>query len=116
MITEDHIEFPQTPITEDTFEKQGWIKVEEIEETEDEDDVDDTNVFYYYILPLPKDNPDSDCKVLISNCDDEFSELGLPKGQYYVEIDDTNGLGFCSSEEQIEILYRALTGQELYED
>jgi len=115
MITEDHIEFPETPITEDTFHKQGWLKVEEIEE---DDDVEEggTNVFHYFILPLPKDNPDSDCKVLISNCNDEYSEIGLPKGQYYVELDEAYGLGFCSSEEQIEILYRALTGQELYED
>jgi hypothetical protein len=27
-----------------------------------------------------------------------------------------NGLGFCKSEEEIEILYRALTGREIYED
>ena len=102
------ITFPESLITEETFERQGWEKIQE--------DESEGPGGYYWILPLPKDNPDSDSKVLISNCDDEFSELGLPKGQYYVEIDETNGLGFCSSEEQIEILYRALTGQELYED
>ena len=31
MITEDHIEFPETPITEKTFETQGWLRVDETE-------------------------------------------------------------------------------------
>jgi hypothetical protein len=26
MINEDIIEFPETPITEETFERQGWLK------------------------------------------------------------------------------------------
>ena len=34
MINEDIIEFPETPITEETFERQGWLKIEEIEEDE----------------------------------------------------------------------------------
>ena len=113
MINEDIIEFPETPITEDTFDRQGWLKVEEIEEDEDEEG--GTYVYYYYVLPLPKDNPDEDCLVLISSCNDEYRELGLPKGQYYAEIEDMNGLGFCKSEEELEILYRALTHQEIYE-
>ena len=32
------------------------------------------------------------------------------------KLEDSYGLGFCKSEEQIEILYRALTGRELYEE
>lgn len=114
MINEDIIEFPETPITEKTFEEQGWLKIEEIEEDEEEEG--GTYVYYYYILPLPKDNPDENCKILISNCNDEHKDLNLPKGQYYVELEDTFGLGLCQSEEQIEILYRALTGREIYED
>lgn len=114
MINEDIIEFPETPITEDTFDRQGWLKVEEIEEDEDEEG--GTYVYYYYVLPLPKDNPDEECLVMISSCNDENRELGLPKGHYYVELEDLNGLGFCKSEEEIEILYRALTSRELYED
>jgi hypothetical protein len=113
MINEDIIEFPETPITEDTFERQGWLKVEEIEEDEDEEG--GTYVYYYYVMPLPKDNPDEDCPVLISSCNDEYRELGLPKGHYYAELEDMNGLGFCKSEEELEILYRSLTHQEIYE-
>ena len=119
MITEDHIEFPETPITETTFEKQGWIKVEETDEEDDGEELEgevDTTPYYYYILPLPKDNPDSECKMLISNCNDEYKEIGIPKGQYYIELENAHGLGFCQSEEEIEILYRALTGREIYED
>lgn len=114
MINEDIIEFPQTPITEKTFEEQGWLKIEEIEEDDEEEG--GTYVYYYYILPLPKDNPDEECLVLISNCNDEYKELGLPKGHYFVELENQHGLGFCQSEEEVEILYRALTKRELYED
>ena len=114
MINEDIIEFPETPITEKTFEEQGWLKIEDIEEDEDEEG--GTTVYYYFALPLPKDNPDENCPLLISNCNDEYMELGIPKGHYYVELEDMNGLGFCQSEEQIEILYRALTGREIYEE
>ena len=46
----------------------------------------------------------------------EYKEIGLPKGHYFIELENSYGLGLCQSEEQIEILYRALTGQELYED
>jgi hypothetical protein len=53
---------------------------------------------------------------MISSCNDENKELGLPKGHYYVELEDLNGLGFCKSEEEVEILYRALTCGELYEE
>jgi len=126
MITEDHIEFPETPITERTFETQGWLRVDETEggfsDSEDDDDLDDDDSdndgvsYYYFILPLPKDNPDSECKMLISNCNDEYQDIGLPKGQYYVELENMNGLGLCQSEEQIEILYRSLTGRDIYED
>ena len=113
MINEDIIEFPETPITEDTFERQDWLKVEEIEEDTDEEG--ETYVYYYYVMPLPKDNPDENCQVLISSCNDEYRELGLPKGQYYVELENMNGLGLCKSEEELEFLYRSLTHREIYE-
>lgn len=115
MISEDIIEFPHTPITEDTFQKQGWMKIEETESDED-DGLDEGYSYYYYILPLPKDNPDEECQVLISNCNDESKDLGLKKGQYYVELENMNGLGLCKSEEELEILYRAITGREIWED
>jgi hypothetical protein len=99
------IDFPYTPITEETFERQGWLRFE--------DNEDDGDTFHYWILPLPKDNPDDKCPVLISSADDEYSDLGLEKGQYMVEIDGMLGLGMCRNEEEIELLYRALTRSEL---
>jgi hypothetical protein len=35
--------------------------------------------------------------------------MGLKPGQYFVEIFDFDGLGFCVSEEELEILYYGLT-------
>ena len=60
------IEFPVTPITEETFERQGWEKYE--------DDFDG-NKFHYFVLPLPKDNPENDCMCLISSANDEWEDL-----------------------------------------
>ena len=114
MINEDLIEFPETPITEETFIRQGWTKIEEIDEAESDDEIQYT--YYYFILPLPKDNPDENCLLLISSCNDEHRELGLPKNHYIVEIADSYGLGLCTSEEQIEILYRSLTQKEIYDN
>ena len=99
------IDFPYTPITEETFERQGWLRFEDKE--------DDGDAFHYWILPLPKDNPDDKCPVLISSADDEYSDLGLEKGQYMVEIDGMLGLGMCRNEEEVEILYKALTRTEI---
>jgi hypothetical protein len=99
------IEFPYTPITEETFERQGWLRFE--------DNEDGGDTFHYWVLPLPKDNPDDKCPVLISSADDEYFDLGLEKGQYMVEIDGMLGLGMCRNEEEVEILYRALTRHEL---
>ena len=98
-------EFPYTSITENTFERQGWIMMVDKEKDGDE--------FYYWVLPLPKDNPDENCPALISSANDEYSDLGLQKGQYIVEIDGLLGLGGCTNEEELEILYRALTRSEL---
>lgn len=99
------IEIDETPITETTFKAQGWEK-----KTETMDDEEYT----YWILPLPKDNPDEDAVYLISSADDEWDELALPKGQFVVELFNLNGLGYSESEEQIEILYRALTAKDVY--
>jgi len=30
-----------------------------------------------------------------------------------VELSNSNGLGFCMNEESLEILYRALTGEDI---
>jgi len=100
------IEFPLTPITEETFERQGWEMNVEKEEGEE---------YYYFTLPLPRDNPDIEAPTLVSSCNDDYEDLRIKKGEYYVEIQDMYGLGICTSEEELEILYRALTKSELEE-
>jgi hypothetical protein len=97
----------ETPITTTTFKTQGWEK-----NTETQDGIK----FSYWTLVLPKDNPDEDAICMISSANDEWDELGIPKGHYVVEIENLNGLGYCESEEEIEILYRALTGTDLYDE
>jgi hypothetical protein len=99
------ITFPESLITEETFERQGWEKIEE--------DESEGPGGYYWILPLPKDNPSEDAPILISSMNDEWKDVGLPEGSYVIELEEFFGLGFCESEEQLEILYRALTGQEI---
>jgi hypothetical protein len=105
----EFIEFPFIPITEDTFKRQGWEKVTE----EEEDDIGDIDTFSYWVLPLPKDNPESECPFLISSADDEYRELGIKKGEYFIEIADFFGLGVCTNEEELEILYRSLTNMDI---
>ena len=105
----EFIEFPFIPITEETFKRQGWEQVTE----EEEDDLGETDTFSYWVLPLPKDNPDSECPFLISSADDEYRELGIKKGEYFVEIADFFGLGVCTNEEELEILYRSLTNMDI---
>jgi len=39
----------------------------------------------------------------------------LNEGEYTVEIANSNGIGICIWEEEIEILYRALTGYDVNE-
>jgi hypothetical protein len=106
-----------TPITEETFRRQKWFK----HLTEDESRVDyDTEVTspYFFILPIPKERRDRYSPFLVSNSSDELETLrtmGLLSGQYFVEIIDMDGLGFCTTEEELEILYRALTQKNLEE-
>ncbi len=103
------VEFPFLPITQDTFERQGWEKITE----EDGESEEEQLTYTYWVLPLPKDNPDENCPVLISSADDEWKELGLKKGEYYVEIADFFGLGVCKTEEELEVLYRSLTNIDI---
>ena len=104
------IEFPLTPITEETFERQGW---EMNVEKEESGDYNESEEYYFFTLPLPRDNPDQKAPNLISSCNDDYQDLNIKKGQYYVEIENLYGLGICTSEEELEILYRALTKSEI---
>ena len=104
-------EWPLTPITEETFERPGW----EMHVEKEEDENGEMEEYYYWTLPLPKDNPDQEAPNLVSSCNDDYKDLRIKKGEYYVEIEDMFGLGICTSEEEIEILYRALTKTEIEE-
>ena len=121
---------PITPITEKTFIRQGWEKSyigdryiddegfeEDAEEFEDDEEETDEDEAYYWTLPLPKSRrEDPYAVVLTSNATDELGvvrELGLQNGSYVVEIFDSDGLGLCTNEEELEVLYRALTGEEI---
>jgi hypothetical protein len=106
-----------TPITEETFKRQKWQK----HLTEDESRVEydeEVESPYFFILPIPKERRDRYTPFLVSNSSDELEALrtmGLQPGQYFVEIMDMDGLGFCTTEEELEILYRALTQKNLEE-
>jgi hypothetical protein len=132
------VKFPLTPITEETFIRQGWRKCDvneplfeelgeglddffdemgddEIEEPEEPMEKPEA-IAWYYTLAIPKDRNDPYCPRLVSNATDEnglLKEMGLPEGTFFVELMDWDGLGYCQSEEDIEILYKALTGTNL---
>ena len=125
------VKFPLTPITEETFIRQGWVKCDVNEPLfeefgEDENEMEDEEmeepiekpeaIAWYYTLALPKDRTDPYCPRLVSNATDEsglLKEMELPEGTFFVELMDWDGLGYCQSEEEIEILYKALTGKNL---
>lgn len=111
-----------TPITEETFKRQGWKRhlsedVVDLNQSMDDEDEDD-NKPYFFTLPIPKDRVDRYSPHLVSNSSDELEALrnmGLKEGQYFIELLDSDGLGFCTTEEELEILYRALTGKYIEE-
>ena len=115
-----------TPITEETFKRQKWKKhlsedfdLNQSMNNDDEDtDDDDKDKPYFFTLPIPKDRIDKYSPHFVSNSSDELEALktmGLKPGQYFIELLDTEGLGFCTTEEELEILYRALTGKYIEE-
>lgn len=114
---------PQTPITEETFVRQGWIRNDinggDIEsEYDDEETPKSESEHYFFVLPLPKDRKDEYAPVLSSNATDEVAaikEAGLKPGQFFIEIMNSDGLGFCTTEEELEILYWSLTGENIEE-
>ena len=165
------LNFIGTPITDETFENQGWTKIDaqdslfDDESDEYEEDFDDFDEFpedydklreehdkndtffpienpldeygigfdqfsfdmdakypnlgdweenyYFWVLKIPRFWPTDDCLTLISTTNDHHLP-GFEKGEYIVELYNENGIGTCQSEEQIEILYRALTGESIY--
>jgi len=112
-----------TPLTDKTLERQGWSRHlsneyngmgDFIENREDVEEDDDTEGPYFWTLPIPKERTDKYAPRFVTNSSDDDMELrnmGLKSGQYFIEILDFDGLGFCTTEEELEILYRALTGK-----
>jgi hypothetical protein len=104
-----------TPITENTFKRQGWHRHIVGDELDMEyDDIIDE--IYYYTLPLPKNRVDEYTPMLVSNASDEtglLKEFGLHPGTFFVELMGTDGLGYCASEEELDILYKVLTGDDI---
>ena len=103
-------ELKSTPITDDTFIRQKWERVDVPINTDDED----SEAYYFWQLPLPKDNPDKNAPMLISSCNDQWEELYMNEGEYSVEIYNLAGLGYCDSEEEIEIVYNIITREDIY--
>ena len=116
-----------TPLTDSTFERQGWSKhLSEdydglgnfVENREDIDSDEEIEEAYFWTLQIPKERTDKYAPRFVTNSSDaneELIQMGLKPGQYFVEILDFDGLGFCTTEEELEILYRALTGKYIEE-
>jgi hypothetical protein len=174
-----HLDYDLTPITDLTFQRQGWTKIkmgedvselfytddeiemdiiingkdeiskEELEDmfkemdqfpdhlndiendfsnkdsknplkpfmSGDDDEDDDGDDAYFWVLKLPRDSPldiKEDCPILMSTVSDEIID-GLIEGEYMVQLFSPFELGVCRTEEEIEILYRALTGKDIYD-
>ena len=115
------IKLPLTPITDETFKWQKWYKhivgdVMSVDDEEDEYSSESDEEVYYYTLPLPRSRGDEYAPRLSSNSTDEIGilkDMGLAPGTFFVELMGTDGLGYCASEEELEILYKVLTGEEI---
>jgi hypothetical protein len=112
------VKLPLTPITEETFKRQGWIQrlAGDYDTLDEMDEVESDDVPHFWTLPIPKDRVDKYAPMFISNDSDallELKSMGLKPGQYFVEIMDFDGLGFCTTEEQLELLYKLLTGKSI---
>lgn len=119
------VKLPLTPITEQTFKRQGWTKhkfsTQSISNDDDYEDGDDPSPqsegdSYFFMLPIPKNREDKYAPCFVSNASNEveiLKEIGLIPGTYFIEILNMDGLGYCDNEEDLEILYRALTGDDI---
>jgi hypothetical protein len=111
------VKIPLTPITEETFIRQGWTKITGADGFDESESNDGGH--YYFTLPIPKDRDDEYATMFVSNATDEqllLKDIGLKTGQFFVELMDLDGLGFCASEEELSVLYNALTGDDIEEN
>lgn len=100
---------PHTPITDSTFIRQKWQKVEY-------DLTDNDKSSYFWLLSLPKHQKTKYSIYLTSSLSSDvesLAELGLVPGQYFVEILDMDGLGLVLNEEELNLLYRILTREDI---
>jgi len=100
---------PQSPITDNSFDKWKAHKIE----VEDEDDK-----FYYYVIPLIDVDEEEikDIEVvpaLFSSESDEFVDEVSGNRLFTVRLFDED-LPELTSEEEVEILYKILTKRELF--
>lgn len=121
------VKLQTTPITDETFKRQGWLKHIATDFSDIDEFLDNQNGFdsdtdddepYFWTLTLPKERIDKYSPRLISSPSDDNVELvnmKLKPGQYFIEILDFDNLGFCTSEEELEILYKSLTGKYIEE-
>ena len=100
------ITIPQTPITDISFKKWGLKPIE---------DIDNDVSYYYYILPLPKeDTKNNDLRpFLISSANDEWKEFGLNRGEFIIRLFEIGELPPIKTEEEVELLYNILTKKQL---
>ena len=112
-----------TPLTDETFKRQGRSKHisndykgtgDFMENREDVEEGDELDKAYFWTIAIPKERTDRYAPRFVTNSSDdelELKNMGLSPNQYFVEILDFDGLGFCTSEEELEVLYRALTSK-----
>ncbi len=94
------VNIEEEPITDEWFRKTGWELYDDGEEVGD---------MVYWVLPLPKDNPDMNSPALVSS-------IKLNDEPYSVQIFDFNGLGNCENIREVETLYTVLTHRDIYEE
>lgn len=100
------ITMPKTPITEHSFKKWNAIKVEE---------TDDGGDYYYYIIPIPNDGDLDlgDRPAMVSIANDEWKNCDIDEGHYLISLFDHYDLPMIETEEEIELLYKILTKENL---
>ena len=95
---------PQTPITDHSFKRWNAIKIEES---------DGENNYYYWIIPLPNGDEFETINrpTMISIASDEWKAMEINEGEYLITLFDD--LPMLETEEEIELLYKILTKQNL---
>lgn len=102
---------PLTPLTEETFIRQKWDKNYMVDDPDGE-----TSDEYYYSMTIPRNSEDEYPLYLISNTNknyEEIKEIGVLPDCYFVALADFYGLGICKTEEELEVLYKSLTGEDI---